>query len=293
MRAAVRRPTTELPPNVSQFIVSGLGPATDWSTALEGVEAVVHLAARVHVMSDSAAAPLREYRHVNVDGSRALAEQAARLRVTRLVYLSSIKVNGECTSSSTAFSEADRPQPTDPYGVSKAEAEAALFAVAEQTGLEVVVIRPPLVYGPGVKANFRSLAQWIRRGVPLPLGAIVSNRRSLIGVDNLVDLITTCILHPDARNEIFLASDGEDMSTAELARRMASAMGVVARLVPVPVALMKACASLLRARGSVDRLTDSLRIDSSKARNVLGWTPPVSVHEGLRRAVRQLSGPIP
>ncbi|MSR05513.1 MAG: SDR family oxidoreductase [Gemmatimonadetes bacterium] len=265
--------------------VGDLAGDTDWSGAFDGVGTVVHLAARVHVMQDQAADPLGAFRRANTAGTEALARQAARAGVRRFIFLSSIKVNGEGTTAGRAFTEADLPAPADPYSRSKAEAEAGLMAVASSTGMEVVVIRPPLVYGPGVKANFLSMVRWLARGVPLPLGAITDNRRTLIGLDNLVDLILTCAMHPAAANQVFVAGDGESLSTTGLLRRTAAALGVQARLVPVPVALLKAGAALLGRRDMVQRLCESLEVDTSKARRVLGWSPPFTVDEGLRRAV--------
>lgn len=256
----------------------------DWSSLLEGCAAVVHTAARVHVMRDAAADPLDAYRAANVAGTVSLAEQAATAGVRRFVFISSIKVNGEQTAAGQPFAADDMPTPQDAYGVSKNEAELGLRALAAQTGMEVVIIRPPLVYGPGVKANFLNMMQWLKRGLPLPLGAVTDNRRSLVALDNLVDLIVTCIDHPAAANETFLVSDGEDVSTAALLRRLAHAMDVPARLLPVPVWLLEAGATVLGRRAMMQRLCGSLQADISKTRDLLGWRPPIGVDEGLRRA---------
>ena len=225
--------------------MSDLSTQTDWSVALTGVDVVIHAAARVHVMQDSAVDPLAEYRSVNVQGTLHLARQAAATGVKRFVFLSSIKVNGEVTPPGQPFTMDDGPAPQDPYGISKMEAEDGLREIARRTGMEVVIIRPPLVYGPGVKANFQAMMRWLARGVPLPLGSITQNRRSLVALDNLVDLIVTCIHHPAAANQTFLVSDGEDLSTTDLLRRMGQALGKPARLLPVPPALLKLGAALV------------------------------------------------
>jgi nucleoside-diphosphate-sugar epimerase len=256
--------------------------ATDWSEALQGVQSIVHLAARVHVMRDTEADPLAAFRKANVDATMNLVRQAVQHGVRRVVFLSSIKVNGESTQEGKPIAADDSPAPTDPYGISKREAEDAILQLGRETGMEIVVIRPPLVYGPGVKANFQAMMRWLSRGVPLPLGAI-HNRRMLVGIDNLVDLIATCLEHPAAAGEIFLAGDGEDLSTTDLLRRLARALDVPARLIPVPAWMLESGAALLGKRAVAQRLCGSLQVDISKARRLLGWTPPVSVDEGLRR----------
>ncbi|WP_083925125.1 SDR family oxidoreductase [Thioalkalivibrio sp. ALJ15] len=283
------RRSVSVPAGAELAVTPSLEPEADWSGALQGVEAVVHAAARVHVMDEDAADPLAEYRRDNVEGTLALARQAAQAGVRRFVFVSSIKVNGEQTASGSVFSASDAPAPVDPYGVSKAEAEAGLFALGRETGMEIVVVRPPLVYGPGVGGNFARMLQWIARGVPLPLGA-VDNRRSLVGLDNLVDLLVTCLEHPAAANRVFLAGDGEDLSTTDLLRRVAAAMGRRARLVPVPPVLLRAGARAVGRGEMARRLLDSLQVDISHTRETLGWEPPVSVDEGLRRAVVSLVG---
>ena len=272
-----------------EVLVGSLGEPFDWGPALRGVDCVVHLAARVHVMQDTSADPLAEFRRANVAGTLALASAAAGAGVRRFVFVSSIKVNGECTREGAPFAADDPPAPVDPYGVSKREAEDGLFDIGRSTGMEVVVVRPPLVYGPGVKANFQSMMRWLSRGVPLPLGAI-RNRRSLVGLDNLVDLIATCLEHPAAAGEIFLAGDGEDLSTTELLRRLGSALGVRARLLPVPAALLQSAAAVLGRRSVALRLCGNLQVDIGKARRLLGWTPPVTVDEGLRRTAAHFLG---
>ncbi len=283
VRAAVRTATHGLPSAVEIARIGDVSETTDWTQALAGADVVVHLAARVHVMRDAAADPLAEFRRVNVAGTLQLARSAARAGSRRFVYLSSVKVNGE--GGDTPYRETDPPSPRDPYGVSKHEAETGLRALAAETGLEVVIIRPPLVYGPGVKGNFRSLMRLVARGVPLPFGA-VHNCRSLVGLDNLVDLILTCVRRPQAANETFLVSDGNDLSTTQLIRELAYAMGKSPRLIPVPASALGAAAALLGKRGVAQRLLGSLQVDISKARLTLGWQPPNTVQDGLRQAVR-------
>ncbi|GAA0841395.1 SDR family oxidoreductase [Marinobacter szutsaonensis] len=246
------------------------------------VSAIIHCAARVHIMKESAGDPLAEFRAVNVDGTLNLARQAASAGVKRFVFISSIKVNGEQTHCGKPFTPDDAPSPEDAYGVSKFEAEHGLKELSAETGMEVVIIRPPLIYGPGVKGNFRSMATLIERGVPLPLGAI-HNKRSMCALDNLVDLITACIDHPAAANQVFLAGDGEDLSTTELLHKVAKAKGKTAHLIPVPASILSICASLVGQKAVATRLLGSLQVDVTKARNLLGWEPPLSTAEGLRR----------
>lgn len=266
-----------------QTPVGSLGEPFDWAPAMRDVHCVVHLAARVHVMRDTVTDPLAAFRRANVDGSVALARAATAAGVRRFVFVSSIKVNGDRTRDGVPFDADDPPAPADPYAVSKREAEDALFALGRNTGMEVVAVRPPLVYGPGVKANFETMMRWLARGIPLPFGAI-RNRRTLVGLDNLVDLIALCVEHPAAAGQVFLAGDDEDLSSADLLRRLAAAMGVRARLLPVPASWIEAGAALLGRRAVAQRLLGDLQVDTSKARRVLGWMPPVSVDEGLRRA---------
>ena len=254
-----------------------------WHKALVGITAVVHLAARVHVMRDAEADPLTAFRAVNVQGTLNLARQAAAAGVKRFVFVSSVKVNGEITEMDQPFTANDEPAPIDPYGVSKMEAEQGLRKIAAETGMEVVIIRPPLVYGPGVRANFQTMMRWLARGVPLPLGAI-HNRRSMVALDNLVDLIVTCIDHPAAANQTFLVSDGEDLSTTQLLQRLGRALGKPARLIPVPSMFLKVGAALLGKPAIAQRLCGSLQVDISKTQQLLGWVPPLSVDEGLKRA---------
>ena len=283
--AAVRQQARSFPSGVTAVPVADLASDTDWGEALEGVEVVIHSAARVHIMNDEATDPLAEYRRVNVSGTLNLARQAVDAGVKRFVFISSIKVNGEGTPLGRSFKADDAPAPADPYGVSKLEAERGLLALAHETGLEVVIIRPVLVYGPGVKANFLSMMSWLQRRLPLPLGAI-HNKRSMVALDNLVDLIITCIDHPQAANEVFLVSDGEDLSTTELLRRTGRALGRPAMLLPVPESLLKFAARLLGKPGIAQRLCGSLQVDISKTRTLLGWTPPVTVDDALIKTAR-------
>ena len=268
--------------------VHDIGAVADWTQPLQGIGVVIHLAARVHVMDENAADPLVEFRRVNVDGTLNLARQSASAGVKRFVFMSSIKVNGEFTQIGHPFTDVDVPNPQDAYAVSKYEAEQGLREIAALTGMEVVLIRPPLVYGPGVKANFASLMRSIQKGWPLPLGA-VHNRRSLVALDNLVDFVVTCVNHPQAANQTFLVSDGCDLSTTELVCGLADALKVSHRFLPVPVWLLNLGAALLGKRASVQRLCGNLQVDISKARHLLGWSPPVTVDEGLRRAVSGLA----
>jgi nucleoside-diphosphate-sugar epimerase len=235
-------------------------------------------------MRDHCYDPLMEFRRVNTDGTLNLARQAAAAGVRRFVFLSTIKVNGEATHYGCPFTPSDLPAPQDPYGISKHEAEVGLRAIAHETGMEVVIIRPTLVYGKGARGNFKSLIKLVARGLPLPLGSI-HNLRSFVGIDNLVDFITTCLEHPAAANEAFMVSDGEDLSTQDLIRRMARAMDRPARLFSIPPGLLAITAALLGKSDLVRRLCGSLQVDISKSHDLLGWKPRVSVDEGLRRAV--------
>jgi nucleoside-diphosphate-sugar epimerase len=259
---------------------------TDWLESLRDVTHVVHLAARVHVMHEKSVDPIKEFRRINVDPTVNLAKQAASVGVRRFIYLSSIKVNGESTQLGCPFKAEDVPRPQDPYAVSKYEAEHELRKIAEQTGMEVVIIRPPLVYGPGVKANFDSMMRWLRRGIPLPLGALTQNKRSMVALGNLIDLITVCLNHPAAANQTLLVSDGEDLSITDLLQRTATALEMHARLFAVPPVLLKLLAKLLGKEAVYQRLCGSLQIDMTKTQQLLNWRPPLSVQEGLSLAAR-------
>ncbi len=279
------RSVQTLVPDVEPVVIGEIDANTDWGSALQGINVVVHLAARVHIMDERAVDPLQAFRKVNLDGTLNLAKQAALAGVQRFVFISSIKVNGESTHLGQPFRADDMPMPVDAYGISKREAEDALKRLAKETGMEIVIIRPPLVYGEGVKANFYSMMRYLDKGVPLPLGAI-HNQRSLVALDNLVDLIITCFTHPAAANQTFLVSDGEDLSTSELLRRMSNALDKPARLLPVPVWLLRLGAVLLGKQAVAQRLCGSLQLDISKTRQLLDWTPPVSVDEALRKTAQ-------
>ena len=285
---AVRRGGQQLPERVLPRVTGDLEPSTDWSVALGGVSAVVHCAARVHVMSDTAADPLAKFRRVNVQGTLNLARQAAAVGARRFVFVSSIKVNGEATQLGRPFTADDAPAPLDAYGVSKMEAEQGLRELSAQTGMEVVIIRPPLVYGSDVKANFAAMMRWLRSGIPLPLGSI-HNQRSLVALDNLVDLIVTCLSHPAAANQTFLVSDGEDVSTTELLQRMGQAMNRQARLIPVPAGMLTQAAALMGKRDVAQRLCGSLQVDIQKTRQLLSWKPPLTLDQGLKKAAQGLA----
>lgn len=317
--ASVRNESLVLPDGVKKVVgdLSALSSAGDSSAnlgmtenklrmALSGVNVVVHAAARAHIMRDEVADPLAEYRRVNRDATLALARLAAEAGVKRFVFVSTVKVNGEGTYSQeeilrfaqndrknvqndmskvSVFTPDDKFVPSDPYGLSKYEAEQGLLDIAQETGMEVVIIRPPLVYGLGAKGNFATMVNWVRKGIPLPLGA-VRNQRSLVALDNLVDFIALCAnpaRSPRAANEVFLISDGVDVSTSELLRKVAKACGVKSRLLPVPVGLMRFAARLLGKGAVADRLFGNLQVDSSKARDLLGWKPVVTMDEALER----------
>lgn len=250
--------------------------------ALDDVQVVIHAAARVHVMNETAGDALAEFRKVNVEGTLKLAQCAVASGVKRFIFISSIKVNGESTLPGKPFKADDHPNPLDPYAVSKYEAEEALKQLGHDTGMEVVIIRPPLVYGPGVKANFLNMMSWLNRGMPLPLGSI-RNQRSLVAIGNLVSLVVTCIDHPAAANQIFLVSDGSDLSTTQLLRRLSTALGKPGLLLPFPEWLLTLAASILGKQAIVERIYGSLQVDISKNRELLGWTPPINMDTAMRQ----------
>ncbi len=285
VRCAVRSPLVLPDSEIVQ--VPGIDTHTAWSRHLKGIDTVIHCAGRAHVMNDLFADPLPEYRRINVGGTINLARQAVAAGVKRFIFLSSVKVNGEQTLKGQPFTEEDAALPQNPYAISKFEAEQALFELADQSGLEVVVIRPTLVYGCGVKANFFTMLRMVKLGMPLPFGAI-ENKRSFTYVENLHSLIMRCVDHPKAANQLFLASDGHDLSTTELLRYCASAMGVSVYLVPVPESWCMFSASVLGQGEAIQRLCGSLQVDISKARKLLGWEPPISVQIGLQKTVQNL-----
>ena len=282
-RLAVRRPLTgDLVAGTEQVVVGDIGPDTDWQKALAGVDVVVHLAALAHVVSGKDPSFAGRVRKVNVDAVRSLAQAALASKVRRLVYVSSVKVNGEQTTQS--FTEQDAPDPQDIYGTSKRDAEEALRTVASGTSLEIVIVRPPLVYGPGVKANFRGLLRLAASGWPLPLSGL-HNKRSFVYVDNLASAMLECMRHPRAAGEVFLVSDGEDVSTPELIRLMARSLSRPARLFYVPEWVFGLIFTLMGRAKDVQKLTGSLCVDSGKIRRLLGWTPPYTLEQGIRATV--------
>lgn len=286
VRAVVREGATLAMPGCEIAIISGLAAQTDWSGVLEGVATVVHLAARVHVMREDASHPLDEFHTVNVAGTECLARAAAAAGVKRFVYVSSIKVNGEATKGDQQFTESSTAAPQDPYGISKWQAEQALQRVSAETGLELVIVRPPLVYGPKVKGNFLLMLNALRRRLPLPF-ASVRNRRSLIFIGNLVDALIACSIHPAAAMQTYLVSDGEDVSTPDLLRRIGEAMRSPAVLLPCPPMLLRLGARLFNKSEQADRLLGSLRVDGRKICHELAWTPPYSLQQGLEAMVER------
>ena len=282
-RRAVRRAEAVVTPG-ADVVVGEIGPTTDWRQALQDVDAVIHLAARAHVMRDAAVDPLADYRRVNVLGTQGLARAAADAGVRRMIFLSSIKVNGEKTASKP-YSEQDPPRPQDAYGVSKWEAEQMLRAIAADSHMEAVVLRPPLLYGPGVKGNFLGLMRVIDRGLPLPLASI-HNRRSLLYIGSLIDAIMLCLNNPMAAGKTYLLADSEGVSTPDLIRGIASALRKPARLLPFPPALLKFAGALAGKTESVSRLLGSLQIDASSIRRELNWQPCADMARGLAETAR-------
>ncbi len=309
VRGTVRSETdvSRLPDGVEAVSIGSIDLDTNWDDALAGIDTVVHMAARVHVMDDTCSDPLAEYRKVNVEGTKCLAVAAANAGVKRFVFISSIKVNGEKTYPQITqitrirkkgtgnrgqegkpkefFSEKDVPEPQDPYAVSKWEAEQVLRDVETDTGLEMVILRPPLVYGPGVKANFLRLFKIVERGIPFPLSSI-KNRRSFIYLGNLIDAIITCINHPEATGKTYLVSDGEDVSTPELIRRIGAAFRRRALLLSVPTPIMRMAGKIVGKSDEVERLVGSLIVDISKIRSELEWKPPYTMKNGLRETAK-------
>lgn len=267
--------------------IDNIGPHTDWTQALEQISTVIHCAARVHIMKDTANNHLSDYRLVNVQGTLNLAKQAAAKGVRRFIFLSSIKVNGDFTGYGKKFKADDSPAPVDAYGISKMEAEQGLQEISKKTGMEFVIIRPPLVYGPNAKGNFLSMVKWVNRRIPLLLGSI-DNKRSFVSIDNLVNLISVCISNPSATNQIFLVSDGEDMSTANLIHRLGLALNKKTHLILIPVRLFKLTFFIIGKKHVAHRICSSLEVDIQKTHEILKWWPPVSVDEGLKNVVKNL-----
>lgn len=280
--AAVRKSSRNLSSRIEQVTTGDIQKSTDWTGALENIDVVIHLAARVHILSDVEDNALEIFRLENTESTLNLARQSSNAGVGRFIFLSSIKVNGEETEVGKRFKFDDKYIPTDPYGLSKFEAEEGLKCIAKQTSMEVVIIRPPLVYGEGVKANFLSMIRFVYRGSPLPL-ALIENKRSLVSIDNLTNLIEICINHPNAANETFLVSDDEDLSTPELLIRLGAALGKPPRLFPFPQKWLSIILFVL-GQGSISkRLIGSLQVDVEKTKSMLGWRPPVSVDQALAK----------
>ena len=269
--------------NLIPFNTGDILASTNWEKPLRNVDVVIHTAARAHIINDKSIEPLDEFRLTNTKGTLNLARQAAKEGVKRFVFLSSIGVNGSCNTK--PFVETDSPNPTEPYAISKYEAEQGLLEISGKTGLEVVIIRPPLVYGPKAPGNFSTLVKWVGWPIPLPLGSI-HNKRSFISIENLVSFIELCIEHPKAANETFVVSDGVDVSTTELLNRVGMAIGKPTRLIPVPSSWLMVAATMLGKRDVAIRLLGSLQVDSGKARELLGWIPPVSMEESLRKIAK-------
>jgi UDP-glucose 4-epimerase len=277
-------------PREGYFSIGNITPETDWTAALDGIDSIIHLASRAHIMNDTAADPVAQFRSLNVDSTLKLASQAIKAGVKRFVFISSIKVNGEATQPGRPFTAEDPPNPQNPYAQSKLDAEQGLFALARGSNLEVTVIRPPLVYGPGVKANFATMMDWVNRGIPLPLGS-VHNKRSFVFVGNLADLIVLAAIHPNAGGQVFLVSDGEDISTTELFKKIAQALGRPSLIMPLPASLVTMVAAAVGQSAVASRLIDSLQVDVSKTRALLGWEPRKNITEGLRQTARSFQKP--
>ena len=284
-RAVTRRPLEAPFPNVEQFLISDIAEKTDWTNLLLGVDTIVHLAARVHVMDDKASNPLEEYRKANVITTLNLARQAASAGVKRFIFLSSVKVNGEKTDNGKPFTEESIADPVDPYGISKLEAEEGICEICKTTGMEYVLIRPPLIYGPGVKANYQKLMNLVQRRLPLPLGGIV-NKRSMLALDNLIDFILLAVRHPKASNQLFLLSDKVALSTPQLIDRISLCMGYASkRLLSVPVQILRLVGFCLGQSAAIERLTESLEVSAHKAHQLLAWNPPLDVEQAIKITV--------
>lgn len=282
VRGTVREIFFDCESNIEWAAVGDINGTTDWSLALKDIDVVVHCAARVHIMNDHAVDPLSAFRKTNVDGTLNLSLQAARAGVKRFIFLSTVKVNGESTDIDKMFYEQDIPMPVDPYSISKWEAEQGLRSVSDATGMEIVIIRPPLIYGPDVKGNFQSLMRLAKTGLPLPFGGI-QNRRSMLYVENLVDFIVTALDHSAAANETFFLSDNEDLSTKQLLQALRVSMGIPPHIFSIPMSFFYRIGRFSRTSVVVDRLCGSLRVDNSKAKKKLNWTVPFTVYEGLAK----------
>lgn len=282
IKGSIRKLDNDLQPHVEYVEVGTIDQKTDWHEALKNVDVVIHTAARVHSMSDDPINSLEEYRNTNTLGTLNLAKQALESGVKRFIFISSVKVNGESTYENMPFTSSDSRKPEDVYGQSKSDAEDLLLQLAEDTGLEVVIIRPTLVYGPGVKANFASLMGLVSKGIPLPFACITNNKRSLVSITNLVDLIATCIDHPKAVNQVFLASDDDDVSTASMVKNMSVALGKSSRMLPIPHCCFHVVGKLLKRQDVVARLLGSLHVDISHTKETLNWTPPQTLEEGFK-----------
>lgn len=286
VRGAVR--STEALGFLSDFVeghvVGSIDGETDWGAALDGVDVVVHLAARVHVLNDTVANPLEAYREVNVHGTRRLLEASVAAGVRRFVFMSSVKAAGESTREGNPFTEADECRPEDEYGITKGEAERLVLAAGRDGSIETVIIRPPMVYGPGVRANFLRLMRAVEVGIPLPLGS-VRNGRSMVYVNNLADAVSVCMEHPNAADEVFFVADDEVLATSGLVAELARAMDKRPRLVPVPVSLLRGMGRIVGRSGEIERLTGSLVVSTDKIKRKLDWAPPWSVSEGIDATV--------
>lgn len=285
VRVALRKPINTFDLPCEQVFIGDINAKTDWYKALTGIKVIVHCAARVHVMSDSMKNPLEAYRSTNVEGTLNLASQAVKAGVRRFIFLSSIKVNGESTVDGKPFFADGVTAPIDPYGISKKEAEDGLLNLGVNTSMEIVIIRPPLIYGVGVKANFLSLMKLVNMGLPLPLGGI-HNQRSFIALDNLVDLMRICLTHPNAANETFLVSDGKDVSTPQLLSAIAIALHCHLYLIPLPLTVLRMLGKLTGQLSTLHRLCENLQVDIQKTKIYLGWKPPISLAEGLKKIVQ-------
>ncbi len=284
VKAAVRQAASSPVPDLEYVTVGDIGPYTDWTEALRGAQRVVHLAGRAHILGERSANAMAEYERVNILGTRRLAQMAAAAGIGRFLFLSSVKVNGE-ESRGRPFVETDPPDPGDAYGRSKWQAESALLHLDQHGELPVVIIRAPLVYGPGVRANFLSLIRWVDCGLPLPV-AKIKNKRSLIGLGNLTNFLILCLQHPAAAGEIFLVSDQEDLSTPELVQRIGGLLGRSGRLLPIPYQAMSILASLLGKKESFQKLCHSLQVNVGKANELLRWQPPFSVNDQLKETIQ-------